>query len=83
MFVVNSDCNVLTRLDAYVTNMKMPWYYSYYIIGNLNRMVRLLFQLGLLNAGFRLNQAHLIDYGTNNIVHKLYVYIGNHTLVPF
>lgn len=25
MFVINSDTNVLTRLDAYMTNMKMPW----------------------------------------------------------
>lgn len=25
MFIINSDMNVLTRLDAYMTNMKMPW----------------------------------------------------------
>lgn len=25
MFIVNSDMNVLTRVDAYMTNMKMPW----------------------------------------------------------
>ena len=25
MFVVNSDCSVITRLDAYITNMKAPW----------------------------------------------------------
>lgn len=24
-FVINSDMNVLTRVDAYLTNMKMPW----------------------------------------------------------
>lgn len=25
LFVVNSDCSVITRLDAYFTNMKGPW----------------------------------------------------------
>jgi hypothetical protein len=25
LFIVNSDMNVLTRVDAYMTNMKMPW----------------------------------------------------------
>lgn len=25
MFIVNSDTNVFTRLDAYMSNMKMPW----------------------------------------------------------
>ena len=25
MFIVNSDCSVITRLDAYITNMKAPW----------------------------------------------------------
>lgn len=25
MFVLDSDMNVLTRVDAYLSNMKMPW----------------------------------------------------------
>jgi hypothetical protein len=25
MFTLNSDMNVLARLDAYMTNMKFPW----------------------------------------------------------
>ena len=25
MFIINSDTNLLTRLDAYMTNMKLPW----------------------------------------------------------
>jgi len=25
LFTLHSDMNVLTRVDAYMTNMKMPW----------------------------------------------------------
>lgn len=25
LFTVHSDMNVLTRVDAYMTNMKLPW----------------------------------------------------------
>lgn len=25
MFVITSDCSVMNRIDAYLTNMKAPW----------------------------------------------------------